>query len=147
MNTKKFVFNGTLYNFIGLPNGLCLGPRKFANLLKLPLSYLRIQELMLISAYIDDLITLNATFHGCFSNVEKIASLFSSSGFIIHPHKSCFVPTQRLEYLGIIIDSINMTVSLTYKKKVRIFELCKQLLDKKKCLVRVRVYELWFYYS
>ena len=132
----KFVFKGSLYKFTCLPNGLCTGPRKFTKLLKPPLSYLRVEELMLISAYIDDIITLNDTFGGCFSNVEKILSLFSSLGFIIHPHKSCFVPSQRIEYLGVIIDSIHMTVSLTYKKKVKIFELCKQLLVKKKCLVR-----------
>ena len=91
---------------------------------------------MVISAYIDDLFTIDDTFIGCFGNVEKIVSFFTSLGFVVHPEKSCFLPTQTLEYLGVVIDSLNMTVSLTHKKREKIFKLCQKLLTQDKCQIR-----------
>ena len=132
----KFYFDGILYKFICLPNGLCSGPRKFTKLLKPALAYLRTTELMLISAYIDDIITANKSFDICFRNVMKIINLFGHLGFIIHPEKSVFVPSQIIEYLGMVINSKNMTISLTLKKKEKIFDLCKKLLSEERCLIR-----------
>uniref|UniRef100_A0A7M5XJK9 Reverse transcriptase domain-containing protein n=1 Tax=Clytia hemisphaerica TaxID=252671 RepID=A0A7M5XJK9_9CNID len=68
----KFYFNSILYKFTCLPNGLCSGPRVFTKLLKPPLANLRAERLMLISAYIDDLITAHKTFQGCFDNVLNV---------------------------------------------------------------------------
>jgi len=114
----QFIFKGVLYHFTCLPNGLCSGPRKFTKVLKPPLAFLRSQEHILVSAYIDDLITLEDTFEGCFSNVRKMILLLESLGFIIHPGKSCFKPTKEIEYLGLIIDSTKMKVFLTPRKKI-----------------------------
>ena len=36
---------------------------------------------------------------------------------------------KTLEYLGMIINTINMTVSLTQKKKAKIFDFCLELLN------------------
>ena len=130
------MFQGKLFKFTCLPNGLCSGPRKFTKLLKPPLAYLRVQELMIISAYIDDLFTQDDTFEGCFKNVQKIVAFFTSLGFVIHPDKSCFLPSQILEYLGMIINTINMTISLTQKKKAKIFDLCVKLLKEPNCHIR-----------
>ena len=67
----KFIFKGVLYHFTCLPNGLCSGPRKFTKVLKPPLAFLRSQEHIPVSAYIDDLITLEDTFEGCFLMFER----------------------------------------------------------------------------
>ena len=47
----KFIFNGKLYQFTCLTNGLCSGVRKFTKLLKPTLSILR-QKVCSISGYI-----------------------------------------------------------------------------------------------
>ena len=65
----KFMYNGKLYVFPCLPNGLCSGPRKFAKLLKPPLACMRLQH-CLVSGYIDDLITMNKTYNTCFENLK-----------------------------------------------------------------------------
>jgi len=60
----------------------------------------------------------------CLSNVYKINDLLDSLGFIIHPEKSEFEPKQVLEFLGFILNIIDMTVTLTKKKKTKTINLC-----------------------
>ena len=112
----KFVYNNKLYVFVCLPNGLCSGPRKFTKLLKPPLASMRLQN-CLVSGYIDDLITIHRTLHGCFQNIKLCITLLDSLGFVIHPDKSEFYPSQIIEYLGFVIDSTKMIVSLTDREK------------------------------
>ena len=45
-------------------------------------------------------------------------------GFTIHPEKSLFIPTQTLEFLGFILNSINMTVRLATEKAQIIKKKC-----------------------
>ena len=42
--------------------------------------------------------------------------LLQNLGFVINLKKEVFHPTQRIEFLWIIIDSVEMTVSLPQKK-------------------------------
>ena len=112
----KFFFRGKLYQFTCLPNGLSSGPRKFTKLLKPTLSFLR-KLLIAIAAYIDDLFTCSSSFKKCEFNVKRCVEVLDSLRFIVHPEKSVFVPTKCIEYLGFIINSENMTISLSDRKK------------------------------
>ena len=69
----KFYFRGKLYQFTCLPNGLCSGPRKFTKLLKLPISYLRLQQVT-VAGFIDDLIALGRSFVECERNIKLIVT-------------------------------------------------------------------------
>ena len=64
-NFLKFTHRDKLYQFSCLPNGYSQGPRKFTKLMKAPLSYLR-QMLMIIAAYLDDLINMNLNKQKCY---------------------------------------------------------------------------------
>ena len=132
----KFSLQGKLYKFTCLPNGLCSGPRKFTKLLKPPLAELRL-DYVKIAAYIDDLITLAYSFDVYFKNVWKCVKLLGNLGFVVHPEKSVFVPSQEIEYLGFIINSVTMTVSLTIEKKNKIFDLCQKVLLKESVSIRL----------
>ena len=55
----KFKFEGELYTYWALLNGYTKWLRKFTKLLKPPLSTFRIQWRILVTSYIDDLITMN----------------------------------------------------------------------------------------
>ena len=85
---------------------------------------------------IDDLITVNATEQSCFDNIRETTIALDVLGFVIHPEKSTFIPTQKLDYLGFIIDSVAMTVSLTDAKKAAILKLCDIALTKQKVTIR-----------
>ena len=106
----KFWFKGELYQFTCLPNGLCSGPRKFTKLLKPRLADMRKNKIT-VSSYIDDLITIAKSYATCYDSVLHCVQLLDSLGFVVHPEKSEFFPSQKLEYLGFIIDSIKMTIS------------------------------------
>ena len=49
--------------------------------------------------------------------------LLDSLGFVIHPEKCEFVPSQTIEYLGFVIDSRNMEICLTNNRKAKIMDL------------------------
>jgi len=132
----KYIYNNILYQFTCLPNGLCSGPRKFTKLLKPPLAELRINQVV-VSGYIDDLITLGQSFYECFNNIKLIVPLFQSLGFVIHPEKSWFYPVQEIEYLGVIINSVSMTVKLTNRKKEKILALCNSIINNNTLLIRM----------
>jgi len=125
----KFKHDGEIYVFTVLPNGYTEGPRKFTKIMKPPLAKLR-KERVTIADYIDDLITMNVDKQSCWDNVNKTITLLDSLGFIIHPDKSEFEPKQVLEFLGFVIDTVNMTVSLTLKKKLDTIRLCDEILSR-----------------
>ena len=135
----KFSYKGTLYKYRALPNGLCTCPRKFTKMMKPPLAFLR-QCGHIISGYIDDQYLQGKTQQKCIANVIAAITLFENLGLVIHPEKSVIVPQQRLVFLGFIIDSVLMTVSLTQDKITKIKTLPSSLLDNSFCVNREVAY-------
>ncbi len=82
------------------------------------------------SIYIEDTANLveQATFHA--------TQLFTSLGFVPHPEKSVFEPTQILEFLGFLLNSITMQVTLTPKKVSKLVKQCYSVLGKKELTIR-----------
>ena len=56
--------------------------------------------------------------------------LLRSLGFIIHLNKSVLTPSQEITFLGMVLNSVNMTICLTEYKKHKIYQLCLELIDK-----------------
>ena len=87
--------------------------------MKVPLSTLYSSG-HLISGYIDDFFLINETYQGYIETVNASVNLFDNLGFVIHPAKSVFVPTQQLIFVGFLIDSLQMRVYLNNEKIVKI---------------------------
>ena len=119
----KFEFDGVLYKFLCLPNGYTGGPRKFTKLLKPVLAHLR-QQGITIAAFLDDLIILGIDAQTCYVNLITTMNLLQHLGFVINFKKSSFIPSTKLEFLGVIIDSLSMEVTLTKEKKSALRHLC-----------------------
>ncbi|CAB3991207.1 Hypothetical predicted protein [Paramuricea clavata] len=81
------------------------------------------------SNYIDDLYLQGQTFHKYKDNVLDTVEQFDSLGFISHPSKSAFEPSQILIIVGFRLDSVKMTISLAEEKATAIAEHCKALVD------------------
>lgn len=124
----KFEYKGNSFQITCLPNGYSQGPRKFTKLLKPALAYLRLRG-HITAAYIDDLINVSDSYHGCVEATNDCVLLFDSLGFTVHPTKSVFIPTQCIEYLGFIIDSRSMRITLTTSKILSIKKLCEDILN------------------
>ena len=110
-------------------------PRKFTKITKVPLSDLRLRKIV-VSGYIDDFFTKDHTSEGCFNNVMSIAELFDRLGFVVHPDKSVFVPTQEITILGFVINSRKMSVKLTPQKENILKRLVNQLFSMKNPSIR-----------
>ena len=80
------------------------------------------------SGYIDDSYLQGDTSAECHKDVTDTITLFTKLGFHIHPEKSVFIPSQKLTFLGFVLDSIAMTVMLTEEKVQRILSICASLL-------------------
>ena len=79
--------------------------------------------------YFDDSLIRGKTRELCEEAVARSAELFDSLGFTIHPRKSVFAPTQIIEFLGFVLDSRSMTVSLTYAKSAKLKQRCIDILQ------------------
>ena len=124
----KFQWN-KLYQFTCYPNGLGPCPRKFTKLMKVPLSFLR-EIGHLIIAYIDDFFLGGNSKNKCEKAVSAAIQLFQELGFTVHPGKSQLQPKTVLQFLGFVIDSVSMTVTLTEEKKAKILTLIEEVLHK-----------------
>ena len=123
----KFAWEGSPYAFTCFPNGFASCPRKFTKLLKPVYAVLR--KLGHISSpYIDDSYLQGDDYVNCLENVIDTVRLLFTLGFVIHPDKSVLIPTQRLIFLGFILDSTLMRVYMTPEKVTKVIEMCSKLL-------------------
>ncbi|KAK7109102.1 hypothetical protein V1264_013207 [Littorina saxatilis] len=123
----RFLWEGQLWQFDSMPNGLALAPRKFTKLMKPVFAKLR-EDGHLSTSFLDDSLLVADTESECIENVLATVQLLRSLGFVVHHEKSVLEPTQKIQYLGVLIDSIAMTVSLTKVRSDNLIECCKRAL-------------------
>ena len=124
----RFLWHEQLYQFAVLPNGLSCAPRMFTKVLKPIYGHLREQGHM-AAGYIDDSFIMADTYVGCRNSIMYTENLFTSLGFFVNYAKSVLVPTHELEHLGFLLNSTNMTVSLTLPKKLNLIDKCRLMLE------------------
>ena len=131
----RFWWDGQLYQFTCLPNGLSSAPRLFTKILKPPLTSLH-KEGHIVSGYLDDLCLQGSTYEECITNVIDTIKLLEELGFVVHSLKSVLIPSQEIEILGFVINTVSMTVELTLDKKESLSNNCKALLSTPVVLIR-----------
>ena len=100
----------------------------FTKLLKPVFKVLR-EKGLLSSAYIDDLYLQGDTFHECLENALNTVQLLRDLGFVVQEEKSCLHPSQQLEYLGFVLNSVSMTVRLSHARVEKLVQACEKLLS------------------
>ena len=124
----KFIFNGSLYQYTCLPNGLSCAPWVFTKLLK-PV-YATLHNLGYLSlGYINDSYLQGDTSSECLDNVYYTTSLFKKLGFYLHPTKSIVILAQQLIFLGFVLNYITMTVTPSEGKIQKLVTACRSLLN------------------
>ena len=118
----KFKYEGVLYTYTAYPNGLASCPRQFTKLLKPPIAKLRSQGHILSRNIQSD------SYEGCINTVLSTFKDVDNLGFVIHPHKSEFIPKQSIQYLGFLLDSVSMRISLSYDRKQKIKDFVQYIL-------------------
>ena len=132
----KFSFQGSIYQYNALPNGLSSAPRLFTKLLKVQLAYIRKNTGLDILGYLDDTLLCGKTDIEIMDGSLLAIEVFTKLGFTISDKKSVLVPTKEIEFLGFIINSNTMTVSLSSSKVEHIKNHIHSLLANKNCTIR-----------
>ena len=122
----RFVWEGTIFEFICLCFGLGPGPRIFTKLMKVPITILRRLNIRLI-IYLDDMLILARTVEEALSHLHTVIYLLENLGFVINKKKSAMTPSTIMEFLGFIINSKDMTISLPEEKITNIKNKCTQI--------------------
>ena len=102
--------------FTCMPNEYGLVMTIFTKISKVPFSVLRMQGHTSV-VYVDDSYLQGGSYESCLKNVNNTIIMLPSLGFTIHPEKSVLKPTQNLIYLGFIVNSKDITLTLTEDKK------------------------------
>lgn len=131
----RFRWKNKTFEYTCLPFGLSSSPWVFTKLLRVPVAFLRRLGIRLF-IYLDDILVVGSTFQECIASVKKVISTLESLGFLINFKKSVTTPSQCIEYIGLITDSIAMSFRLTDKKIADISRLCKEALKKGKYSLR-----------
>lgn len=72
----------------------------------------------------------------CVRNVIITKQLLKSLGFLINEEKSMNIPSTQCKFLGLIINSSQMTLELTQEKRKKLSSLIEDFLHKKSCKIR-----------
>lgn len=131
----QFFWDNKCFQFTCLCNGLKLGPMYFTKLLKCVFSQLR-KKGHINTGYIDDSLLQADTYSDCEKNVQDTVYLFDGLGLTVHPIKSVFIPTQIIEFLGFVLNSVEMAVSLSVEKADKITHHCNLILQKQQLSIR-----------
>ena len=111
----RFEWRSQLYQYCALPNGLSSGPRIFSCIMRVLFAQLRKRKIDCVY-YLDDSVIMAKSRHECTLNTEFAMDILSNAGFYIHYEKSVLKPTQRLTFLGFVIDSKDMSIYLPDSK-------------------------------
>ena len=123
----KFEWEGELYEFTCLPNGLSTASRIFTKVLKPVFAALRKIGHSNV-AYIDDSLLQSDSYDQCKLNIRDTMDLIDSVGLTTHPEKSIIEPTQCIEFVGFLLNSVEMTVKLAPQKVNNLKELAINML-------------------
>ncbi|XP_031331157.1 uncharacterized protein LOC116161828 isoform X1 [Photinus pyralis] len=131
----RFQVEGNIYEYNCLPFGLNVAPRIFTKLMKPVFAHLRKKGLISV-VYLDDILLFGNTRQSCVHNVKETLKLITSLGFLPNLEKSQLVPSQEIEYLGFVYNSIDMSISLPSTKISKTLKLLNRFSLLQRCSIR-----------
>ena len=137
-NSRKFVrfqWGRDIYQFLCLCFGLGPAPRLFTKLMKVPMALLRRLNIRLI-VYLDDILIMGSSEEEILMARDTVIYLLEALGFVINWAKSVLEPAREMEFLGILVNSVEMSMLLTEEKITKLTKLCKDTLSRGKLTVK-----------
>ncbi len=123
-----FDWRGTRYQFRALPMGCSESPRIFSKVVRAVIYRARALGINVFS-YLDDTLTFDLSYARAKSKSTQFADLLTYVGFLLHKDKSVREPTQRIVFLGFIVDSNTMRLEVPHDKFLAIQALVQTALD------------------
>lgn len=131
----RFSWQGQLYQFLVLPFGLASAPRVFTKILKPVYAELRRKGIR-CAYYIDDSIQMNQSSDMSAENTQVMIQQLTKLGYTINQNKSSVIPTKKLVFFGLVIDSEEFKVYLTEEKISKILSTCDHCLGRPQISIR-----------
>jgi len=131
----RFVWNGTVYEWLALPFGYSLAPLAFTKVTKEFAACIR-REGIRLRVYLDDWLILHTTRAGCLTHTHRVVEVAVSLGFVINEAKSDLVPSQTFEYLGMLFRTASFTVQPTERRASDLLEFALSLCQRSHASVR-----------
>jgi hypothetical protein len=132
----QFLWAGEVFQFTSLCFGLASAPWAFTKLLKPVVALLRTLGFRVV-IYLDDLMIVNQCKSEILKQYRFIRILLQVLGFVINEEKSVGTPSQVMEFLGLIVNTITLSFRLPSKKVDSMVEKCGQILNKRSVQLRV----------
>ena len=109
-----FKWQGRSYRWRTLPFGLSAAPQMFSRLMAAALAHFDVA--LQICAYLDDLLLMAPSRAECLRHTKWLVAHLTRLGFLLHPDKSVLKPRRRVQFLGFVIDSAEMSVRIPSQK-------------------------------
>uniref|UniRef100_A0AC35GWB7 Reverse transcriptase domain-containing protein n=1 Tax=Panagrolaimus sp. PS1159 TaxID=55785 RepID=A0AC35GWB7_9BILA len=123
-----FQVNGQMYAFRALPFGLATAPRVYTKVIRPIAAFLRKYGINLI-VYLDDWLFLADTAEKLEKDLKLASEVLTALGLVINKEKSILTSTQKIEFLGLEINSSTLCFSVPMSKQEKIKIQAKTLYD------------------
>ena len=130
-----FQFEDKSYQFNCLPFGLASAPWVFTKTLK-PVAALGRELGIRMVVYIDDILLMAETKEKARDQASSLIYLLQCPGFTVNMEKTVLEPGQCLEFLGFMVDTTRMELSLPAQKIIKIRAESRQLLEVERVTAR-----------
>ncbi len=118
----RFTFEGVAYQYTVLPFGLSLAPRTFTKCMDATLSPLRQMGIRILN-YLNDWLILAQSEVELLSHRTLILSHLERLGLRVNFAKSALSPSQRISFLGTVLDSAHMRAVIAPERALAIQKL------------------------
>ena len=126
-----FEVDGELFQCAALPFGWCNSPYYFTKLMRAVVQHLRSpygRVGLRVLPYLDDFLFLIDGLVAAHAGVALVKATLDMLGLVWHPRKSLWTPTQRIDHLGFVIDTVRGTFSLPATKVRRLAVMAKDII-------------------
>ncbi len=128
----RFAFEGRAYQYKALPFGLSLSPRVFTKVVEAALVPLREAGIRILN-YLDDWLILAQSRALLCEHRDMVLSHLSRLGLQVNREKSKLSPAQRISFLGMELDSVNLTARLSEERAQSMLR-CLESLQRKRAV-------------
>ena len=106
----RFVAQGRVYQFSALCFGLSTAPQVFSRVMA-PVSAILHSWGIRMKRYLDDWLVQSSSRTSLLHDLQVVLDLCQELGIVVNPSKSHLVPSQVVQYLGVMIDSRSFRAS------------------------------------
>ena len=131
----QFMWRDQRYEFTCLPFGYSLAPRVFTKIFKPIVARLRLNGLRIV-IFLDDILLASSSYQECLNQLALLRKLLANLDFLVNDDKSQLEPVTRINYLGFVIDSVQMKIFLPDNKIQKILLACQNLTSQPRPTIR-----------